>query len=137
MLATLRAAGAPYRISFGRLEVIANSRLAIAASEFARDKGRFEEAHNRLFEAYFREGLNIGEQSVILRLLEGIGLNANELKDALDKDLYQPRLQHSVELAHTYQVTVMPTFVINGEQKIVGAQPYRVFQKALKDGQPE
>lgn len=137
MLENLRAAGQPYGISFSRLAVIANSRLAIEASEFARDKGRFEEAHYRFFKAYFQEGLNIGEESVILRLSEEIGLDRNELKDALDKGLYKLRLQQSAELARRYRVTVVPTFIINGAHRIVGSQPYRVFQKALGQLQPD
>lgn len=71
----MNRAGAPYGIQFNPIDVVANSRLALEASEFARDMGKFEEAHTRLFRAYFHEGENIGAKSTLLRLLGEIGLS--------------------------------------------------------------
>ena len=41
-------------------DVLANSRLALQAAEFARENGRGDTFDERVFRAYFSEGLNIG-----------------------------------------------------------------------------
>ncbi|MEW6771843.1 MAG: DsbA family protein [Bacillota bacterium] len=133
VLQSLRAAGAPYGVGFNRIEIVVNSRLALEASEFARDRGRFAEIHTRLFQAYFQEGQNIGEKPVILRLLRELGLDENEFNAAHEQGLYLPRLQRARELGREYGITAVPTFVINGKERIIGAQAYRVFQRVLEN----
>lgn len=128
----MNRAGAPYGVQFNPIVVVANSRLALEASELARDEGKFEEAHTRLFRAYFQEGKNIGEKSELLRLFSEIGLNEQQLSDALDNHVYSARLDKSLVEARKYGITAVPTFIVNGKDKIVGAQPYEVFQRCLK-----
>ncbi len=132
MLAGLRRAGAPYGIGFNAFETVANSRLALEASEFARDAGKYAEAHTRLFRAYFQEGLNIGEKQVLLELFKGLDLDVVQLNNALEDHLYTPRLQLARQKGQKYGVTGLPTFIINKTEKIVGAQSYAVFQQALR-----
>lgn len=127
----LNRAGAPYGISFNPIEVAANSRLALEACEFARDAGQFEKAHARLYQAYFQEGENIGEKSTLLRLLGEIGLDPHSLNNALDNHVYTSRLELAREKALEHGVTAVPTFIINGSEKIVGAQQYDVFVRHL------
>lgn len=132
MLAGINKAGALYGVAFERIEVMANSRLALEASEFARDSGKFEEAHARLFRAYFQQGRNISEKNIILELCKELGLDQGKLGDALEKRIYSLRLEQTRERGKKYGVNGLPTFIVNGKGKIVGAQPYSVFQKALK-----
>jgi len=127
----MNSAGSPYGVHFNPKDMVANSRLALEASEFARDAGKFEEAHSRLFRAYFQEGENIGEKNILLRLLGEIGLNTHQLSDALDRGVFSDRLKQSIVRANKYSITAVPTFIINGEDKIVGAQPYKVFKQCL------
>lgn len=128
----MNRAGAPYGIKFNPIEIVANSRLALEAGEFARDAGKFEEAHIRLFHAYFQEGENIGEKGTLLRLLGEIGLDKRSLSNALDYHVYSSRLSQAHEKALEYGITALPTFIINGKEKIVGAQRYDVFTRCLK-----
>lgn len=127
----MNRSGAPYGVHFKPIDVVANSHLALEASEFARDQGKFEDAHTRLFRAYFQEGENIGEINTLLRLLGEIGLNESQLRDALDKHIYSSRLQQGLVKAREYGVTAVPTFIVNGTERIVGAQPYDAFQRCL------
>lgn len=131
MLANLNRAGAPYGISFNPIEVVANTRPALEAAEFARDAGLYEEAHERLLRAYFQDGENISEKETLLRVLGEIGLDRQALGEALDSGVYAPRLQAARERAGGYDVTALPTFIINGREKIVGARPYETFTQTL------
>lgn len=132
MLDGLRRAGAPYGIGFNAFKTVANSRLALEASEFARDAGKYAEAHTRLFQAYFQEGLYIGDRQVLLELFKGLNLDVVQLNNALEDHLYTPRLQLARQKGQKYGVTGLPTFIINDKEKIVGAQSYAVFQQAIR-----
>jgi len=133
MFDNLRRAGAPYGIEFGRLTLLANSRLALAAGEFARDQGRYEAFHHRLFEAYFTETKDIGRLDVLLEEAEKTGLDPGALGEFLREKRYEPRLDQARQEAQRLLVNAIPTFFINGvKTRIVGAQPLEVFQKTLR-----
>ena len=131
MAGRLNAAGAPYGIEFGRRETVANSRLALEAAEFARDHGRYDELHGQLFAAYFQEGRNIGELETVLQVAGGAGLDTAALRQALARGVYRERLDVAREQGRACQVTGLPTFILNGAAKIVGAQRYDVFAGAV------
>ena len=63
-----------------------NSRLALYISEFARKKGKFEEFHKLVLKAYWLEGNDIGDKSLLLELAESIGLNKIEIEAYLNTD---------------------------------------------------
>ncbi|MCL4441756.1 MAG: DsbA family protein, partial [Firmicutes bacterium] len=116
----------------GRLELMSNSRLALEATEFARDKGGFDDLHNLFFKAYFQEGKDLGSMETVLEVSGKAGLDTVALREALAKGVYRGRLQEARERGMKYQVTGLPTFIFNGEKKIVGAQQYDVFVNAVK-----
>lgn len=131
LAANLNQTGAPYGVEFKPLELIVNSRLALEAAEFARDAGKFEEADDRLFRAYFQEGLNISEKDVVLRLLVELGIDERSLSDALDAHKFSARLEHAQKQALANKIIALPTYIINGKEKVVGAQPYSAFTRIL------
>ena len=61
MMASLRTRGAELGITFCERPILANSRLAIEAAEYARDKGLHSAFGEKVFQAYFTYGRNIGE----------------------------------------------------------------------------
>lgn len=114
--------------------VIANTHLALEASEFAREHGGFAVLHRRLFEAYFQEGGNIGAIESLIKLANEVGLDGDELHRALAEGRYRERLREATEEAHRYGISGTPTFFI-GDERVVGAQPYEVLkQAALRAG---
>jgi len=133
MVERLRRAGTPYGISFNKIERLSNSRLSLEASEFARDRGSYEKLHSRFFEAYFLEGRDIGSLETVLEIADEAGLDKVELKEALHKGIYRDRLQEHRELGLRYTVAGLPTFIINGEDKIVGAREYETFARAVSN----
>ncbi|KYP81337.1 hypothetical protein AYW79_01395 [Ferroacidibacillus organovorans] len=131
MQGRLRASGKALGLSFGNLELLSNSRLALMASEFARDKGVFHDFHQRIFDAYFRACEDIGKLEVLLSMAGQCGLDPDELKTALADLRYMPRLEQAQREGAKQGVTGTPTFIINDTYKVVGAQPFEVFRNAL------
>lgn len=110
--------------------IVANSHLAHEAAEFAREQGKFPELHKRLFQAYFEQGLNIGELPVLVQLGAEVGLNPSALAQAISAHRYHDRIERSLQEKMWYGVYGTPTFVL-GHYKIVGPQRYEVFQKLM------
>ena len=117
--------GLPYNPA----KILANSALALAGAEFARDQGRFEEFHREMLEAVFARGQNIGLQEVIAETAKRAGLDAAEMLGAIEQNRYQERLQQSQELGQQLGVTGVPTFIVNDRYAIVGAQPLERFRE--------
>ncbi len=128
----LRGMGAPYGITFVDRPLLANSRPALQAAEFARENGRFDPFHAALFAAYFSHGLDIGNVDVLAAIAHDEGLDAGGMKQALQDGKHLPRLEAAKEEAAVRGVTGVPAFFIGDKKSVVGAQPLDVFRKALR-----
>ena len=128
----LRQTGAQFGIVFGEVTLLSNSRMALEASEFARDHGQYDRFHAGLFRSYFTEVQDIGQMEVIMKLAGKLGLDTDDLKIALKEKCYAKRLEGVNQEARQYGITAAPTFVINGKDSVVGAQPIEFFRETLK-----
>jgi len=127
----LKSMGEPFGITFTQITHLSNSRMVLESSEFARENGKFDEFHEEVFHSYFTLGKDIGQIDVILEMGRTVGLDSDQLKTALTEGQYLPRLQESQLEAAKWGVTAAPTFIIEGKDYIVGAQPIEVFRNAL------
>lgn len=128
----LRIKGGRYGFEFGTLTLLSNSRKALEASEFARDHGRYEAFHDAVFRAYFSEARDIGQVPVLLDLAAGASLDPGELLEALNDHRYADRLKAGREEGARYSVSVLPTFVFEGRERIVGLRSIEPFRHILK-----
>ncbi|MGC2494062.1 DsbA family oxidoreductase [Candidatus Binatus sp.] len=111
--------------------ILTNSRAALAATEFARESGRDEALEERIYRAYFNDGENIGDASVVARLAGETGLDASEVADAIKSPKYEMRLKNNSLAANQRGVSGVPTFFI-GEYPLVGAQSLDAMRAVLK-----
>ncbi|MGI6226600.1 MAG: DsbA family oxidoreductase [Peptococcales bacterium] len=135
MLKELNQAAAPYNIKFNPFEKMPNTKLALAASEFARDNGKLNEFQEKVYYALFTEDKDIGQLHVILSCGEKVGLNPEKLMQALNEGRYLSRLKEGRELGKKYKVAGIPTFIIAEQGKIVGAQAYQSFVDIIENMQ--
>jgi len=113
-------------------EKLPNSRMALYISEFARKKGKFEEFHKLVLDAYWLEGKDIGDKNLLFDLAESVGLNKSEIDNFLDTDEPFKELQKSLKELRKYGINGVPTFLIE-DRLIVGAQPYKVFKNVINE----
>ncbi|MFX1385043.1 MAG: DsbA family protein [Promethearchaeota archaeon] len=113
-------------------EKLPNSRLALYISEFARNKGKFEEFHKKVLEAYWFEGKDIGDKFLLLDIAESVGLNKKEIEEYLNTDEPFKAVQKSLKEVKRYGLNGVPSFIIE-DQLIIGAQPYDVFKKVINN----
>jgi predicted DsbA family dithiol-disulfide isomerase len=128
----LRKRGKEYGIVFGDRILLSNSRKALEASEYARDMGKYESFHENIFHAYFTEALDIGSVEVIANVARNSGLNADDVLIALKNERYKSQLDAVREEARMIDLSGVPTFIINGKYKIVGALQTEVFRDLFR-----
>ncbi|MEE9910852.1 MAG: DsbA family protein [Deltaproteobacteria bacterium] len=118
-------------IVFNTHELLSNSRLALLASEYARDAGAYEAFHENMFHAYFTEGLDIGNPDVIAAVAAKSGLDAKGMLAAASDGRYESRLDDARREGESLGLTGIPLFIVKNQYKIVGAQPLSVFREFL------
>lgn len=131
MFRHLRDMAAPYGIIFADIVRISNSRMSLEASEFAKEHGRFDQFHSALFQAYFSQGMDIGSIEVLTQTGQEAGLDRDALEQDLRTGKFRPMIENMRKEASRLGVTAAPTFIIEGKERIVGAQPIDVFRKKL------
>lgn len=128
----LRQRGKEFGIVFCNRTLLSNSRLALEASEYARDRGKYESFHEAIFRSYFTEAHDIGNIDVIRSVAAESGLDSDDLMDAIAEKRYRSRLAEAREEGREINLTGVPTFIINEKDKIVGAQPVEVFKEIFR-----
>ena len=123
----LRQRGQEFGIVFGDRARLSQSRLALMASEYARDDNKFDAFHEALFHAYFTEALDIGRWEVIASIAADCGLDSGQMGTALEEGRYRPRLDEARREGERIGLTGVPTFIIQEKYQIVGAESLDVF----------
>ena len=127
----LRQRGRDFGIIFGDRTILPNSRLALEASEYARDVGKYESFHEQVFHAYFTEIIDIGNTDKLCDIATRCDLDVIDMINALKDRRYKSRLDEAKQEGIKIKLTGVPTFIINEKHKIVGAQPLEVFTDLL------
>jgi predicted DsbA family dithiol-disulfide isomerase len=119
-------------ISLKLSDKLPNSRLALYLSEFARKNGKFDDFHKLVFDSYWKDGKDIGDQAFLLGLAETIGLNRNDMLEYINSEEPKSELTKSLKDLKQYGINGVPTFII-GDKIVVGAQPYDVFKNVIEN----
>ena len=127
----LRARGKEVGVVFGTHTLLSNSRLALMASEYARDQGRYDSFHENMFRAYFTEGLDICKTDVIAAVAGKSGLDEKDTLSAVRDGRYASRLNEARKEGELRGLTGIPLFIIENKYQIVGAQPIETFRDLL------
>jgi predicted DsbA family dithiol-disulfide isomerase len=112
--------------------VVANSFDAHRFIQFAKKHGKGDPAEERLFKAYFTEGKNTADHSVLAELADEIGLNGRELLDLLKSDALNNDVEHDLDEARQLGINAVPFFVFNRRIAVSGAQDPKTFLGALE-----
>ncbi|GAA5206352.1 DsbA family oxidoreductase [Streptomyces thinghirensis] len=107
---------------------------AFRGAQYAVEQGRARAHayHRRVMTAFFREGLDIGDRSVLVRLAEEAGLDPAAYAAALDEQEYAERHRQALAESARMNITVVPTIVI-GTRRIEGVATEGVIRRALHE----
>lgn len=101
-------------------------------AKWANTQGLETKLTERLMQAYFSEGLNIGNHETLAKLAGEVGLDPTAAKTILDSDDFGDQVRNEIAEGSEIGVQGVPFFVINRKYAISGAQPLEYFQKALE-----
>jgi len=117
-------------------DVVPNTMNALRLTELARDLGRHGEIHDRLMDAYWRDGVDIGDRDELRRLAHDLPTDAVERVFATDE--YRERVLASTAEAQSIGITGIPAFLLDSRLLVLGAHPQETFRRAFAQlaGQP-
>lgn len=108
-----------------------NTNLLHIAGLYAQSVDKFRPFAREAFKAIFKDGRNVAELDVINDIGYKVGLNLNELNDALKDPHFTELLEESLNLAKVYEIDSVPTFVRDDNKKILLLKEYKKFKKDL------
>lgn len=98
----------------------------------AKARGRQHEMTERLMAAYFTEGRHLGRIDDLVALAEEIGLDAEEIRAALEDERHLIDVRTDQAQARAFGITGVPFFVIDGRYGISGAQAPEAYAEVVR-----
>ena len=129
ILAAGKVEGVPY--AFDRITRTPNTMDAHRLIRWSHDESKQHEVAERLFMAYFNEGLDIGDRVVLAKIAGDAGMDAAGVSTKLESDTDIDAVNAEVERAYRMGVTGVPCFIFAQKQGLMGAQPAEVLADAI------
>lgn len=99
---------------------------------YATSQGKQHAAVKALHEAYFTDGANVADSTILLEIAKKIGLDSRETERILRSNEYKKEVNADIERAKAIGVQGVPFFMINDRYGISGAQGVDTFTKVLQ-----
>lgn len=133
MLATITASAKKVGLDYHfDKTVMTSSYKAHLLIQFAKSKGLGGLMEERLFRAFFTEGKNVSDITILTDLGKEIGLDEVELQAAFTDEIYAYNVKNDINKAVKIGVSGVPFFVFDRKYAISGAQPPQVFLEVLE-----
>ena len=135
LMANLARMGKEENIAFIERTFTTNSHKALLLAEAVKETapGVLESLNERLFRAYFSEGKNIGDATVLCRIAEEAGVPSETFDRAWSDPLYEDRLKNQGKAAARIGITGIPTFIIGNKWIVEGAVPVDTLRKIARE----
>lgn len=121
--------GLEYR--FDRAQAV-NTRTAHQLSHFAAAHGKQHEMIQRLFKAYFTDGLNVADRQNLGDMAAEVGLDRAAALAALETEEFANAVEEDLKQAREIGISGVPFFVFANRYAVSGAQPVEAFLQALE-----
>jgi predicted DsbA family dithiol-disulfide isomerase len=108
-----------------------NSFDAHRLAHLATEHGKGNEAHERLFSAYFTEGKNISDHATLLTIGIQLGLDDAAVNNMLTSDQYSYEVRQDEQEAQNLGIRGVPFFLIDRTYAVSGAQGTQAFLETL------
>lgn len=131
MLSHLEQVAHRLALPFGARRMTYNSRRAQELGKWAEQMGKGDAFHDAVFRAYFAQGYNIFDMDTLADIVDSIGLDRKAIRDVIDSGAFKAAVDRDWARAYQSGITAVPTFIIGG-QTLVGAQPYDVLEKIVR-----
>jgi predicted DsbA family dithiol-disulfide isomerase len=114
-------------------EWMPNSRLALEASEYAREQGQHEAFHRAVFQRFYGEGQNLEDWQALRDAALEAGLDPDGMQEATVTGRYRAVVDGHIQKAYGLGITGVPAYILGDRYLIMGAQPYDVFRQVMAE----
>ena len=90
------------------------------------------ELEERLLQAYFVDGLDVGDPDTLATCAAEVGFDRDEVLAYLDSDRGTAEVRADIAQAADLGISAVPTYVVNGEWAVPGAQDSDTFVTVLR-----
>lgn len=133
MMANVTAAAADVGLEYDLSRTVKGNTTEIhRLLHYANLVGKQADLMERIFSAYFIDGEIVFEHTVLLRLAEEAGLDAQAARRVLEEGQFAEEVDADLQLARDFGVSGVPFFVFERKYAVSGAQPADVFLSALE-----
>jgi predicted DsbA family dithiol-disulfide isomerase len=110
-------------------DVVPNSMRALRLTEHARAQGLHAPFHDRVMDAYWAEGKDIGDPGVLRALAAEIELESAD--EVLATDAHADAVRQATAEAQAIGITGIPAFLLDRRLLVLGAHPKETFERAF------
>lgn len=120
-------------VDFAAIQRTPNTLDAHRVIHWAGLEGRQIPMVSRLFKAYFKEGMDIGDTDVLCRLAEDVEMDGTVIRKLLQGDADAEDIRARDAHARQRGVSGVPTFVVANQHVLNGAQPPELWSKVIAE----
>jgi len=118
--------------AFEKIAISPNTLNSHRLVRWASGSGRQDAMVERLFQAYFIEGRDVGNRNVLVEAAAEIGLDAGLVGRLLDDDEADTDLiEREDALAHEMGITGVPTFIFDNRYMLSGAREAELLVRVI------
>jgi predicted DsbA family dithiol-disulfide isomerase len=93
--------------------------LSHVGGKYAKEKGRFDDYHQRVFERVWIDSENIGDVEVLKSIAKESGLDPNDFEKSLTNSIYREQVDADFQLAVEHKIWTIPSYKAkNGEIQV-------------------
>lgn len=121
-----------FSFNFYEGQRIYNTFLAHQLLKWAEQQGKQSELELALFESYFSQQQNVGEEKVLAEVASRVGLDQAEAAAVLEDGRYEAEVREHQRFWLSKGIQAVPSFILDRRYLIPGAQDPDVFVAALE-----
>ncbi|MEP5766651.1 MAG: DsbA family oxidoreductase [Halieaceae bacterium] len=120
-----------FQFNYGDEMKMVNTFRAHQLLHWAGEKGLQTELKEALFAAFFTDGRDVSDTEVLLDVVESTGLSREEAAEVLSEARYAQSVREDQRQWVEQGIQAVPTFVINEQYMVQGAQEAEAFGRML------
>ena len=101
--------------------------------QYSKEEDKDKLIKEEIFKAHFIDGLDIGDDNVLLDIATRLGLDEEKSLQALSSDIYESKVDLDRYAAQQLEIKSVPFFVIDNKKGIQGAQPKEAFLRVFEE----
>lgn len=127
-----RGASVGFTFNMDKRARIYNTFDAHRLLHWAETQGKQRELKHALLGAYFTDGRDVSDRSVLAEVAGTVGLDAAEARRVLDEGRYAEEVREQERFYQAQGVRAVPSVIVNDRYLIQGGQPPEVFAQSLR-----